>query len=63
MTTLMMKVSMCDFYAGIYEGALAAMSNSKALEDTALPEFNASVLVFSVKVREYFQARCKIYYF
>ena len=58
MTTIMMKAKFCEFYAGIYEGA-----TESSLQDTlfsALPQFHASVIVFSVKTREYFHARCKL---
>ena len=63
MTTIMMKVSMCEFYAGIYEGATHSISSSDGFHRalfSALPEFHASVIVFSIKTREYFQARCKL---
>ena len=64
MTTIMMKVKLCEFYAGIYEGATESSNlQFKALQGTlfsALPQFHASVIVFSVKTREYFHARCKV---
>ena len=60
---MMMKVSMCEFCAGIHEGATESMSNSEAFPGTllsALPEFHASVIVSSIKTREYFHATCKM---
>lgn len=63
MTTLIMKVSMCELYARIYEGATESISNSEAFRSTlflALPEFHASVIVFSIKTREYFRATCQL---
>ena len=62
MTAMMMRVSMCEFYTGIYEGG-TSMSNSEVFRKTlvsALPEFHATVIVFSVKTREYFNAAYKI---
>ena len=58
MTMMMMKAKFCEFYADIYEG-----SQLKTLQDTlfsALPQFHASVIVSSIKTREYFHARCKL---
>ena len=58
MTTIMMKAKFCEFYSGIYEGV-----TESSLQDTllsALPQFHASVIVFSIKTREYFHARCKL---
>ena len=55
-TTMMMKAKFCEFYAGIYEGV-----TESSLQDTlssALPQFHASVIVFSIKTQEYFHARC-----
>lgn len=65
MSTIMMKVSMCEFYAGIYKGVTKSISNSEAFQSTlfsALPQFHASVIVFSIKTREYFHATCKSLY-
>ena len=59
MTAMMMKVRMCEFYTGIYEGA----TKSEALGGTlfsALSEFHACVIVLSIKTRGYFHAKCKI---
>ena len=56
MTTIMMKVSMC-------EGDTNSISTSEAFQRmlfSALPEFHASVMVFSIKTREYFHARCEL---
>ena len=52
MSTIMMNVSMCEVYAGIYEAATNSMSNSmsnlEVFRDTlfsALPQFHACVIV------------------
>lgn len=63
MTTIMLKASMCEFYGGIYKEVTGTLSNSRVLQNTlcsALPEFNASIVVFLIKVRDYFQARCMV---
>ena len=63
MATMIMKVGMCEFYARIYEGGTESIQNSEAFRRrlfSALPEFHASVIVFSVKTREYFHATCEL---
>ena len=58
---LLEKMSICEFYAGIYVGVpLPSIVNSlqlQTMQDSALPEFYAAVIVFSVKARTYFEAR------
>ncbi|RPB22655.1 hypothetical protein L211DRAFT_315335 [Terfezia boudieri ATCC MYA-4762] len=60
---LLEKMSICEFYAGIYIGApLSSLSAANSLQrqcmlDSALPELYASVIVFAVKARVYFEAR------
>ena len=59
---LLEKMDICEFYAGIYigvplswqstEGCLRLQSNL----DSSLPELYASVIVFVVKARAYFEA-------
>ena len=57
---LLEKMSICEFYAGIYVGVpLASWSttNSSRLQgmlDSALPELYAAVIVFAVKARAYY---------
>ena len=53
---LIEKVTMCEFYAGIYIG-VRLPSGSAELQrmlSSALPEFYAAVIVFVVKARSYF---------
>ena len=55
---LIEKVTMCEFYAGIYVG-VQLPSGSAELQrilSSALPEFYAAVIVFVVKARSYFEA-------
>ena len=61
---LIEKVTMCEFYAGIYAGVqLPSPLGSTQLRSTqlpkmlssALPEFYATVIVFLVKVHSYFE--------
>ena len=52
---LIEKVTMCEFYAGIYVG-VQLPSGSKDMLSSALPEFYATVIVFVVKARSYFEA-------
>ena len=59
MSTIMMKVSMCEIYAGIYEGVLSNLGPFRDTLFSALPHFHACVIVFLIKIREYFHARCK----
>ena len=61
---LLDKVSLCEFYATIYAGASLPLLRSTAddlqlqpMPDSALPELYAAVIVFTVKAREYFEAR------
>ena len=61
----MEKMALAEFYAGIYIEDLfnTSTSNSVALKttlDLALPELYAAVIVFSIKARQYFNARCRI---
>ena len=61
--TLLEKMSICEFYSGIYNGvSLPSQSttNSSQLQgmlDSALPELYAAVIVFSVKARTYFEVK------
>ena len=60
---LLEKISICEFYAGIYIGVPLSsqpITNSLQLQsmlDSALPELYAAVIVFAVKARTYFEAR------
>ncbi|KAF8432508.1 hypothetical protein BGX38DRAFT_1263247 [Terfezia claveryi] len=65
---LLEKMSMCEFYAGIYigvpltSGSAASGSAANSLQrqrmlESALPELYAAVIVFAVKARAYFEAR------
>ena len=62
--TLLKKMSICGFYASIYTGIPSSSwstTNSSQFQDildTALPELYAAVIVFAVKTRTYFEARC-----
>jgi hypothetical protein len=59
--TIALSMANCEFYASIFSEALGKRFTSpgttaaweKQLE-TALPEFYATVLVFSIKVKGYF---------
>ena len=58
---LLEKVSICEFYAGIFV-PLPTHSTTNTLQrqsmlDSALPELYAAVIVFAVKARTYFEAR------
>ena len=57
---LLQKMSICEFYAGIYFGvALQSIEDEPQLQrilDCALPEVYAAVIVFTVKARDYFEA-------
>lgn len=65
---LLEKMSICEFYAGIYNGvSLLPQSTANHLKlqsmlDTALPELYAAVVVFSVKARSYFEAQGSYFY-
>ena len=60
---LVEKISICDFYAGIYVGVLLPSQSTahslklQSILDSALPELYAAVIVFSVKARTYFEAK------
>jgi len=60
---LLEKMSICEFYAGIYLGVPLSpwpVPSSQQLQimlDSALPELYAAVIVFTVKARVYFEAR------
>jgi len=65
MVTIMDKMAVSTFYAGIYTGvglhtALGDTSNLNQVLDMALPELYAAVIVFAIKARQYFDARCKL---
>ena len=57
------KMSICEFYASIYNGVSLpslSLANSRQLQsmlDSALPELYAAVVVFSVKAHTYFKAK------
>lgn len=61
---LLEKISLCEFYSGIYNGVLSFPSQSinnspfQIMLASALPELYAAVIVFSVKARTYFEAKC-----
>ncbi|RPB18346.1 hypothetical protein L211DRAFT_797364, partial [Terfezia boudieri ATCC MYA-4762] len=60
---LLEKMSICEFYTGIYVGVpLTSGSAANSLQrqrmlESALPELYAAVIVFAVKSRAYFEAR------
>ena len=57
--TLLEKMPLFEFYAGIYFG-VTLPSQSTALQstlDSALPEFYAAIIVFAVKARTYFDTK------
>jgi len=65
MATIMDKMAVSAFYAGIYTGvglhtAMGDTGKLKEVLDMALPELYAAVIVFAVKARQYFDARCKL---
>ena len=53
---LLSKLSICEFYAGIYIG-VALTAKLQSMLDSALPELYAAVIVFAVKARTYFEAK------
>ena len=61
-TALLDNLSMCEFYAGIYNGVLlpsGSTENTSQLKEkleSALPQLYAAVIVFSVKAKTYFEA-------
>ena len=62
---LLEKMSICEFYAEIYTGVLLPLPSTsttnslqmKSMLASALPEFYAAVIVFTVNARAYFEAR------
>ena len=61
---LLEKMSICEFYAGIYVGVPLSTVRSAAnslqrqrMLDSALPGLYAAVIVFAAKARAYFEAR------
>ena len=60
---LMEKMSICEFYSSIYNGVpLPALSAENSLQfrnmlESVLPGLYASVVVFSIKARTYFEAK------
>ncbi|KAF8421789.1 hypothetical protein EV426DRAFT_188790 [Tirmania nivea] len=62
MVTIMDKMAVSAFYAGIYTGVglQTAMGDTGKLYEVlnmALPELYAAVIVFAIKARQYFEAR------
>lgn len=58
--SLLEKMTISEFYTGIYVGVPLSTANSQQLQgmlDSALPELYAAVVVFAVKARSYFEAR------
>ena len=58
--SLLEKMSISEFYTGIYVGVPLSTANSQQLQgmlDSALPELYAAVVVFAVKAHSYFEAR------
>ena len=59
---LLENLSICEFYAGIYNGVLLhseSTENALLLKEkleSALPQLYAAVIVFSVKAKTYFEA-------
>ena len=67
MVTIIDKMAVSALYVGIYIGtglqtAMGDTSKLRILEvlDLALPELYAAVIVFAIKARQYFDARCKL---
>ncbi|KAF8436100.1 hypothetical protein BGX38DRAFT_1262515, partial [Terfezia claveryi] len=60
---LLEKMSICEFYAGIYigvpltSGSAANILQRQRMLESALPELYAAVIVFTVKAHAYFEAR------
>jgi hypothetical protein len=61
METIIVKMAECEFYASIYAESLQVTLSShqttlsfKESSYSALPEFYAAVVVFSVKAKAYF---------
>ena len=63
-TALLKNLSICELYAGIYNGVLlpsGSTDNTLQLKEKleyALPELYAAVIVFSVKAKTYFEDKC-----
>ena len=53
-SVLIEKVTICELYAGIYVGVQGSTELQRMLSST-LPEFYATVIVFVVKARSYFE--------
>ena len=51
---------MCEVYAGIYNGFILPSETEQLKEklESALPELYAAVIVFAVKAKSYFEAKC-----
>ena len=65
MATIMDKMAVSAFYAGIYTGVVlhTPIGGAGKLHEVlgvALPELYAAVIVFTIKARQYFNARCKL---
>lgn len=56
---LLEKVTLCQFYADVYNRALRSTANTQLQEmlDSALPEVYAAIIVFAAKARNYFEAK------
>ena len=65
MVTIMDKMAVSAFYTGIYTGIglHTAMGDTGRLCEVlnkALPELYAAVIIFAIKARQYFDAKCKL---
>ena len=65
MVTIMDKMAVSAFYTGIYTGIgiHSPMGDTGKLHEVlgvALPELYAAIIVFTIKARYYFNARCKL---
>jgi len=62
MVTIMDKMAVSAFYAGIYTGVGLVGDTSKLhkILNMALPELYAAIMVFVIKAQRYFDARCKM---
>lgn len=60
---LLEKMSICQFYSGIYRGVSMPSGSTEnnlqlqEMQDSALPELYAAVIVFSVKAQSYFEVK------
>jgi hypothetical protein len=59
--TIVLSMANCEFYASIFSDALNRRAMSPKISntweahlETALPEFYASIIVFSIKAKRYF---------